>query len=346
MSRGADTAFARRDGASHRGRAYVTGETFGCGVVAEASDSYGGDLSGRALSLDRELRQLAREDSTARRVFGRLAGRFIALRGHERLGFARLGDYCAERLGWSGRQFQDIARVIAALSRLPMIERAFERGVLGWSKVRLLASVASPLDEAKWLGVAATTDVRTLAIATASARAAAREQRRLATAPLTPAQTPAATSGECVRTQHPITNPSTAPVAGDVPRQEYSHSPEDSPHDRAARGESAGSCERAAPGREADTMIDAEEEEEERVLVHIACSRRARQMWNEARRLAPRLAGRTLAQWEVAELIAAEASSAPGPFDDLWRQEPWRSLAAESYAGEGRARSPGEEARD
>ncbi|MFN2425886.1 MAG: HNH endonuclease signature motif containing protein [Candidatus Binatia bacterium] len=78
-----------------------------------------------------------------------------------------------------------------------------------------------------------------------------------------------------------------------------------------------------------DSINAEHEEEEERVLVRIECSKRARFLWNEARRLAPRMAGRTLAQWEVAERIAAEASSAPGPYGEAWQHEPWRSFAAD-----------------
>lgn len=96
-----------------------------------------------------------------------------------------------------------------------------------------------------------------------------------------------------------------------------------------------GRADDAGADQEATEAID-EEDREDRVLLRIPCSRRARRMWNDARRYAPRLAGRTLAQWEVAELVAAEASSAPGPFHELWQQEPWRSLASSQTRAEQR----------
>ena len=167
----------------------TAGGSFGCGLVTEASETpeaYGGDLVRRARHLDHELLQLAHEDSAARRVLGRLAGRFIEVRGCQRLGFARLGDYGAERLGWSGRQLQEIARVAGALAQLPLIERAFRCGTLSWSKARLLTCIASASDETRWLAVAAATDARALAAVTSSARAAAREQRRMAATQLVP----------------------------------------------------------------------------------------------------------------------------------------------------------------
>jgi|GEM_PF-3521003 len=271
-------------------------------VAADTFQAYGDDLLQRVRQLDRQLVQLAHDDSGARRVLGRLAGRFIQVRGFERLGFARLGDYGAERLGWSGRQLQQIAQVATALAQLPLIESAFRRGTLSWSKARLLACIASVCSQERWLAVAAATDVRALAAVTSSARAAAREQRHV----------------------------SDAPFAAESCEQS---------HAEPAGGASTADCSRGdAASANAPPEID-EEDHDERVLVSILCSLRAKRMWNEARRYAPRMAGRVLAQWEVAELVAAEASSAPGPFHELWQQEPWRSIAQAQTRGEKRPAS-------
>lgn len=45
-----------------------------------------------ALLLDRYLRVLGRQEALCRRVLGRLAGAFLRVKGHHRLGFSRLGD--------------------------------------------------------------------------------------------------------------------------------------------------------------------------------------------------------------------------------------------------------------
>ncbi|MBI5504484.1 MAG: HNH endonuclease, partial [Deltaproteobacteria bacterium] len=299
-----DSARSARRFAS-RGGSYQIGGLLGCGAVAEASQTYGDDLLQRARHLDRELMQLTHDDSEARRVLGRLAGRFIQVRGSERLGFARLGDYGAERLGWSGRQLQQIAQVATALARLPLIESAFRRGTLRWSKARLLACIASASDEEKWLAVAAATDVTALAAVTSSARAAAREQRRLPGISFAPAS------------------------CGQL-------------RDEPSSGASAGDC-GCGDGAWTDPAAIDEEDHDERVLVSILCSQRARRMWNDARRYAPRMAGRVLAQWEVAELVAAEASSAPGPCGELWQQEPWLGIAqAQTRAEQRRASRAGD----
>jgi hypothetical protein len=89
-----------------------------------------------------------------RRVLAALASRFVAERGWERLGFARSGDWARERLGLSARSLQDLARVDAHLARLPAVEAALVAGALSWTKLRLVARVAAPEDEARWLALA------------------------------------------------------------------------------------------------------------------------------------------------------------------------------------------------
>jgi len=86
-----------------------------------------------------------------RRVQAALAERLRASRAWERLCYARLGDYARERLGVSSRQVQELARVDRALAELPALERALLENALPWSKVRLVARVASPEDEAAWI---------------------------------------------------------------------------------------------------------------------------------------------------------------------------------------------------
>jgi hypothetical protein len=98
-----------------------------------------------------------------RRAVAAVAGRLVERRCWERLGFARLRDYSVERLGLSAREVQDLARVDGALQSLPLLESALRAGALGWTKVRLVARVATPGDEARWIALAQVRSARALA---------------------------------------------------------------------------------------------------------------------------------------------------------------------------------------
>jgi hypothetical protein len=107
--------------------------------------------TGAAAELHASLRSLAAAQGPLRRALAALAGRFVARRAWERLGFARAGDYARERLGLSARQLQDLATVDGALRELPAIESALVTGALSWTQARLLARVATPETERAWL---------------------------------------------------------------------------------------------------------------------------------------------------------------------------------------------------
>lgn len=88
------------------------------------------------------------------------------LRDHQlflQLGFARLGDYVAERLGMSLRTAQELIRVAEALSRLPRTATAYEAGEISSGHVRVVCRVATPESEEIWLVRARRMDVRALA---------------------------------------------------------------------------------------------------------------------------------------------------------------------------------------
>jgi hypothetical protein len=102
-------------------------------------------------SAECQLSALAASVGPLRRVLAAIASQLLATRAHERLCFARLGDYARERVGLSARQLQDLARVHGALTGLPRLERALVTNELPWSKVRLIARVASAADEATWI---------------------------------------------------------------------------------------------------------------------------------------------------------------------------------------------------
>jgi len=120
--------------------------------------------------LDRLLRRLARQEALCRQVLGCLARHFLAKRAHQRLGFVRLDDFARERLGLSGRELQEVARVAQRLEALPALARAFTQGALSWSHLRLLVAVATPETEAAWLARARGGSVRALEAAIAATR--------------------------------------------------------------------------------------------------------------------------------------------------------------------------------
>jgi hypothetical protein len=119
-------------------------------------------VASRSPSILARLEALARAQAPLRRALTRVAGRVVATRSWERLGFARASDYARERAGLSGRQLQDLAHMDARLSALPAVEAAWLAGALSWSKARLLARVADAVDERLWVAFARGVPVRAL----------------------------------------------------------------------------------------------------------------------------------------------------------------------------------------
>ena len=120
------------------------------------------DPSEADADLDQRLTALARARGRLRRALAAVAGEFILKRGWEHLGYARLRDYAAERAGVGSRSLYDLARVDGALGYLPGVERALVTGQLTWTKARLLARVARPEDEERWVAYARRVTARSL----------------------------------------------------------------------------------------------------------------------------------------------------------------------------------------
>ncbi len=122
-------------------------------------DPEGDERDARA---EERLARLASAFGPLRRVLAALAARLVATKAHERLGYARLGDYARERPGLSARQLQELARVHRALLGLPALEHALVSNELPWSKVRLVARVATVQDEDARIARARTLPTRRL----------------------------------------------------------------------------------------------------------------------------------------------------------------------------------------
>ncbi len=128
--------------------------------------------------LETELVALARAAAPVRRTLAKLAGRLQALRGWERIGWARRHDYAVERLGISGRQLEALAHMDRAFGELPAVERAFVSGRITWTKARLLARVATPEDVERWIAHAAAIPARELSREVRAVDARARDLLR------------------------------------------------------------------------------------------------------------------------------------------------------------------------
>jgi hypothetical protein len=103
------------------------------------------------VAVDRRLHALCRERGPLRAVFARIAWRLVIVRAWERIGYARLSDYAVERLGLSARWVQGLAQVGEGFRVFPGLEEALVSGTLGWTKVRLLASLPPGEEQASWL---------------------------------------------------------------------------------------------------------------------------------------------------------------------------------------------------
>jgi hypothetical protein len=112
--------------------------------------------------IEDRLARLAATVGPLRRLLAAIAERLIATKAPERLCYPRLGDFARERVGISARQLQELARVHRALAGLPALECALVANRLSWSKVRLIARVATAEDEAAWIARALTLPTRRL----------------------------------------------------------------------------------------------------------------------------------------------------------------------------------------
>src|SRR5262245_4909599 len=103
------------------------------------------------VALDRRLAALCRQRGPLRAVLARIARQLVLVRGWERIGYARLSDYAVERLGLSARSVRSLAQVGEAFRVFPRLEEALAAGTLGWTKVRLLASLPAAARGADWI---------------------------------------------------------------------------------------------------------------------------------------------------------------------------------------------------
>src|SRR5690606_32494274 len=114
-----------------------------------------GELEG----LDGALSSLAREETALRLRLGQLLevlGRGAVFD----LGFSSLGAYAVERCERSVRWAEGARGVARRVEALPELRRAMAQGKVSWSMGGLLARVATPEDEERWIERAESRTVR------------------------------------------------------------------------------------------------------------------------------------------------------------------------------------------
>jgi hypothetical protein len=109
-----------------------------------------------------QILRLGRANAIVERRLGQGLLRLNSGSRYRLLGYVRLGDYLTERLGMSLRRCQVLLRTERALGDLPALAREFDAGGLEVSKLRVIAGVATPGTQERWLDLARRLTVRQL----------------------------------------------------------------------------------------------------------------------------------------------------------------------------------------
>ena len=124
-------------------------------VVAEAEGLPGVPIRLRAglpaKMLDGEIVGLGRHTDVGHRGLAFCLHDLDERRVYQTLGFSSTAQYTENRLDMSRRQTRDLVGVGAALDELRQVDEAFCKGMISWSKARLLARIAVPETEGAWL---------------------------------------------------------------------------------------------------------------------------------------------------------------------------------------------------
>ncbi|MBI4583827.1 MAG: hypothetical protein HY717_07370 [Planctomycetes bacterium] len=75
---------------------------------------------------------------------------------HLGLGYTSVAIYAEKNFGCRAFQTYDYLKIARALTYLPLANKAYLDGTIGWPELRLIALVASGLNEKKWIEFAAT----------------------------------------------------------------------------------------------------------------------------------------------------------------------------------------------
>jgi hypothetical protein len=124
--------------------------------------------------LQRALQDLKEAEKNAVLWFAEIHSRKL----FRELGFSSIQQYAQEALGFSrGLTFQFL-RLAERLQELPELRRSVEEGTVSWTKARVVASVATPATESRWIEEAKTKGRREIERQAEAAKARGRAARR------------------------------------------------------------------------------------------------------------------------------------------------------------------------
>ncbi len=102
-------------------------------------------------ALDARIRHYSAELASRDLFFGRLAQRFLALRGWQALGFASEAHYARERLGMSRASLRSKVSLARRSRGLDHVVDALQQGRIGFEAAQLLARIATADTERAWV---------------------------------------------------------------------------------------------------------------------------------------------------------------------------------------------------
>ena len=109
------------------------------------------DLPTGLQALDARIRHYSAELASRDLFFGRIAQRFLAIRGWQTLGFTTEAHYARERLGMSRASLRSKLSLARRSHGLHQVADALQRGHIGFEAAHLIARIATPTTERAWL---------------------------------------------------------------------------------------------------------------------------------------------------------------------------------------------------
>ncbi len=109
------------------------------------------DLPTGIKALDARIRHYSAELASRDLFFGRIAQRFLALRGWQALGFVSEAHYARERLGMSRSALRSKVSLARRTEGRDQLIDALQEGRIGFEAAQLIARIATPETERAWL---------------------------------------------------------------------------------------------------------------------------------------------------------------------------------------------------
>ena len=113
------------------------------------------EQSRQATRLHNTIRAAVRTERRAMHTIAHGLAEMRKAQYYKALGYAGIYEYAEAEFGFSPSKAQQLSSIGERLEDLPLIDRAFADGALGWTKVRTIGRVATPETEQQWLTLAA-----------------------------------------------------------------------------------------------------------------------------------------------------------------------------------------------